>query len=451
MSLINEHSNECIPNEIDLYSIAPTQTIIEDSIYVRYYPLTSISQNAPLEFLITTSNDTYIDLYNTLLYTKSRILLKDGSEVVQSATASDKSHLVAPQNNFHSTQFKNVEVFLNNKLVSTSDNLYPFRSYLETLLTFSESTKNNQLALALYHKDTGTDFDTFNDSSISTSSPTNKGLYQRYQKTKLSKPFETIGKLHSELFLQPKFIPGGTEIRIKITKNEPAFCLQSASNNSDNSKYIISMDSAILMVKQCTISPFIVERHLKQLEHTPMKFPIKSVNMKFFTKSSGRNDLSEQNIVNGVLPEKIIVGFLDNDAFSGKINKSCFNFKDFGINTLVLRKNGTPCPYEKIEIDATNNFIHQGYLSLIHATNKFNTNDDFGISPNEYKNGYVLFGFDLTSNSNGNESFNLIKEGKISLEVKLGSTSSNTITMIVYLQYQGLIEIDKQGEITQTI
>ena len=48
---------------------------------------------------------------------------------------------------------------------------------------------------------------------------------------------------------------------------------------------------------------------------------------------------------------------------------------------------------------------------------------------------------------NENDSFNLINEGKLGLEVKLSASSTVSITTVVFLQYQSLIEIDKNGEV----
>ena len=48
MSLIDGASRECLPSEIDLFSVPPTQTTILDAGYVRYYPITSLDRNGPI-------------------------------------------------------------------------------------------------------------------------------------------------------------------------------------------------------------------------------------------------------------------------------------------------------------------------------------------------------------------------------------------------------------------
>ena len=138
---------------------------------------------------------------------------------------------------------------------------------------------------------------------------------------------------------------------------------------------------------------------------------------------------------------------MKSDAFSGKINTSPFNFKDFGVTSIVLRKNGNPTPYEQIDLDYSKNVYQQAYHSLIHVTGKTNLDQGFDITSDEYPNGYVLNGFDLSNSMNENDSFNLINEGKLGLEVKLSASSTVSITTVVFPQYQSLIEIDKNGEV----
>ena len=240
-------------------------------------------------------------------------------------------------------------------------------------------------------------------------------------------------------------IPGGNEIWIRFTRHNPSFSLHSKS--TDNSAYIINTDAAMLMVRQCDIAPHIIENHLKTLQRDTLKFPINKIRMKFFTRGSGRNDLSQPNIVNGVLPERVVIGFVKSGAFSGKLNTSPFNLKDFGVTSIVLHKNGNLTTHEQIDLDYSKNIYQQAYHSLIHVTGKLNLDQGFDMTSDEYSKGYVLYGFNLSNSVNENDSFNLINEGKLGLGVKLSASSTVSITTVVFLQYQSLIEIDKTGEV----
>ena len=86
-------------------------------------------------------------------------------------------------------------------------------------------------------------------------------------------------------------------------------------------------------------------------------------------------------------------------------------------------------------------------MSLIIATSKLFQDQGFNITPEEYKNGYTLYGFDLTSDITPGNSINLLQQGKLSLELKLKEVCSSSITIIVYLEFESIVELNAQGEV----
>ena len=73
-------------------------------------------------------------------------------------TAADGANLdadvqVGPVNLWLHALFSQVEVFLNNKLVTPSSTAYPYRAYIETILNFSKDAKDSNLTFALFYKE----------------------------------------------------------------------------------------------------------------------------------------------------------------------------------------------------------------------------------------------------------------------------------------------------------
>ena len=320
MSLIDSESRECLKSELELFTTPLTQTSIEKNGYVNVYPVTALQLNGPLEFVLAPSSEHYIDLQKNILYLKCKITLKDGTAIVQKAEGEAGFHktLVAPICYFHATQFKGVEVFLNSVPVTHLDNLYPYRAYLETLLTFGSESKEGQLQSALFYKDEG-DHD-WMEAGLAKTPDTgednprwiyikpaikNAGARERFQCTKHSRSFETFGRIHNELFAQGKLLPGACELRIRLHRADPQFCLMAKSPGEN---YVVQIEKAILMVRQCRISSAIRESHAHLRLEKPVKYPTQKVQMKFFTKGTSISDLSEPNLVNGILPRRIVVG-----------------------------------------------------------------------------------------------------------------------------------------------
>ena len=180
-----------------------------------------------------------------------------------------------------------------------------------------------------------------------------------------------------------------------------------------------------------------------------MKFPVKHIEMKYFTKGSNRVDLSEHNLVSGTLPRKCYICLVESEAFNGKITKNPYNFKAFSVSEITLRKNGNAIPYEKISLDFSKKKYDEGYFSFLQSSGLLYRNGGPNISYEQFGNGYAIYGFDFSSDpSPDNRCLDLIQEGKLSLDISLSTASSVPITIVVYLEYDKIIEIDKDKNVT---
>ena len=145
MALIHEDSLEILKSELELFTLPPTQASIEETRYIEYQPTHSLDKGGPVEFSIPANDHEYLDLQNTFLYLKLRIL-SESSEVLANKVSEDDTtippkSIVYPINYIHATCFKTVEVLLNNENCSSNDNLYGYRAYLEALLSYGKNHK----------------------------------------------------------------------------------------------------------------------------------------------------------------------------------------------------------------------------------------------------------------------------------------------------------------------
>ena len=82
--------------------------------------------------------------------------------------------------------FSDVRVSLNEKLVSPPTSLYPYRAYIETLLSYGPVAKESQLTGVMWYKDTpGHQYKRTTD---------NKGFTARKALTAQSKSVQMMGK-----------------------------------------------------------------------------------------------------------------------------------------------------------------------------------------------------------------------------------------------------------------
>ncbi|GFU53473.1 uncharacterized protein F54H12.2 [Trichonephila clavipes] len=141
-----KHSPECVKSELELFNLPGTQTVIQDGQWKQFHPLSNVFDNAPVEFHISGSTEDYIDLSQTQLYVKAKIVKVDNTPITKDDT-------IGPVNLFLHSLFSQVDVSLNDRVVSNSSNTYPYRSYIETLLNHGYDSKTSQLTAELFYKD----------------------------------------------------------------------------------------------------------------------------------------------------------------------------------------------------------------------------------------------------------------------------------------------------------
>ncbi|XP_063990375.1 uncharacterized protein F54H12.2-like [Diachasmimorpha longicaudata] len=145
MSFLHLHSSECVKSELDLFTIPPTQTSIGNSQFVYYNPESTLSDDAPIEFIVPSHGKEYIDLAQTMINVRATILVRDGSAALDDS--------VGPVNNFLHLTFNQVDVYFNQKAVTPPNNMYAYRAYIKTLLNYGADPKFSHLAMFLWAMD----------------------------------------------------------------------------------------------------------------------------------------------------------------------------------------------------------------------------------------------------------------------------------------------------------
>ena len=192
MAFVHRQSCEGVKSELDLFAVPPTQTSIDDGRWVEHQHLTSLDSGGPIEFMLPGTGDAYLDLANTYLLIRAKVVRGDGTDL-----AADTQ--VAPVNNLLHSLFSQVDVYINDTLVTPSSNTYPYRAYVETLLSYGAEAKKTQLTSQLWYKNTAGHMDATLDNGG------NAGLAERRKYIAESRFVEMMGRLHVDLFLQDQW------------------------------------------------------------------------------------------------------------------------------------------------------------------------------------------------------------------------------------------------------
>lgn len=181
MAFLHTHSCECLKSELELFTLPPTQTTIEGTHWVYYKPISSLTDDSPIEFVVPGQGDEYIDLAHTMLSMRVQIQTTAAKPV--------ETSVIGPVNNLMHSMFNQVDVFFNQKLVSPPNNAYAYRAYIETLLNYGNAAKSSHLTSVLWFDDTPGKMDATDGS--------NKGLVNRRSHLSSGKTVDLLGHLHA--------------------------------------------------------------------------------------------------------------------------------------------------------------------------------------------------------------------------------------------------------------
>ena len=447
MSLIQEGSHECCTSPLEWFKVLPTQTSIEKSATVEYQSLTALRPNVPLEFYIPASTEDYFDLLNSRLYICCKIVTAAGAE----CTA---AQIAAPVNDLLNSLWSNVELYLNDRLVSHSNNMHGYLSMISHLIHDSEESLESERSMRLIYKDTAGGMNCTNallrnpegiifgldladdDGGIVDEEQGNRGLYLRYRQTRQSKNVELMGPLRIDMFEQDRYLPNGVDVKLRFHPQKRTFALMAEAN-----QFKIDITEAYLLMRKVRPSPGVLLGHSDALAKGPAKFPITRKECKCFAVSNGLRSFKKDNIFLGQLPKRIVIGMVASDAFSGLVTENPYNFQHFNINHLQMYVDGEPVRNQPLRPDLASGKYLQCYETLFRGLNRLDGEKGSIIKRSDWDKGYSLLAFDLTPDMDSDDHYALIKHGNLRVDIEFANALAESINILVYAEFDNVIEI----------
>ena len=434
MAFVHPQSCECTKTELDLFAVPPTQTSIESGNWVEYIPISALAHGLPIEFNIIGSGQDYVDLANTQLYVKVKITRGNDQDI-------DGTDHVAPINLTLHSLFSEVDFKLNDTLISSTNNMYPYRAYLETLLSYGEDAKKSQLTSSLYYKDVAGHME---EADPTAAGAANSGMVKRNSFFLQGRTCELLGGIHCDMMFQERYLPSDVGFRLRFVRSKDAFSLLS---DTPNVAHKIKIEECKLYVRKVKLSPSLIVAHAKAFEVGNAKYPVRRVVCKTFTVSAGNMSASQENLFSGDLPSRMVITMVDNDAFSGLYTKNPFNLKHYDLNNLKVYIDGQQQYIRPLEFNYTADQYIFGYMSLFSGTGKERKDEGGDVSREDFSNGYALYAFDLTPDLGEGDHFNLSRDGTVRVDMSFRVALPNTINVIVYAEFQSVIELDRNRNV----
>ena len=332
MNFVHEKWEECKKTELDLFSVPPTQVSLEKGLWVDHQPFSSVSDAGPITFVCPGIED-YMDLPKTILVVRAKVTKANGTDL-------DADERVGIVNNFLHSLFKQVDVFLKEK-VTQATGTYAYRAYLETLLNYGPAAKRSQLTATMFYKDTAGKMDVSNPTLAAAKA--NLGLKERYTFSHESGILEMAGPLFCGVFRSKRLFLSFVDLKVILNRNMNEFCLMASEDDVD---YRVKLTEAYLKIRKVKVSPSISIAHELAMKKGPAIYPVRRVECKTFIIAAGNQSLRKDNLYNGLVSKTFVFGMVDSAAFNGYYKKNPYNFKTFTTSFLGITVNGEEVPFK---------------------------------------------------------------------------------------------------------
>jgi hypothetical protein len=178
-----------------LFQPPPTNTAIEKVEFVDYRPVNQLTEGSALEFNISGNSTQYMDLKRTRLHVKAKIVKADGTPV-------KVENKVALTNMSLQSLWSQVDVSLQQQVVTQIGANYPYKCMFDLLLEDNVDPKDAQLQSQLYYKEE----DLGNPDPLTGS---NSSLDTRWEMTAVGQSVDMAGPLYVDIMQQPKYLLNG--------------------------------------------------------------------------------------------------------------------------------------------------------------------------------------------------------------------------------------------------
>jgi hypothetical protein len=436
MAMINKFSTPSIRGQADLFSLPATDTTVESSFYAEYKPIVNIQDSdAKIEFRIVGNSSQYLDLYDHFCYVRVKVINNDGTDLPAGAP-------ISTANLFMHSLFSNCDVGINNQLVSSSNNCYMYKAFLETILTYGRDYMNSQGTCPLF----------FCDTDAGKLTTANTGFETRKQYIAESKPVEMIDKLKFDLSNQQRYILNDTTVNIALTRSPETFSIlydgkpfTAAASGSVPVTFQpkIKFMDASLFVRKHVLYPSIVLSHQRLLDsgHNA-RYPFRKSEVKFFSIPQSSQSFVEENVFLSNVPSRIIVCLVPSASFIGDYKLNPYVFPHNDLSYISLSVNNVPTPIKGVNLNFTTNEYLLPYYLLFSALGIAGQDQGLTFDRKKFAEQYAFFAFDISHNTS-DSTLHLEKSGSVRLELKFQKGLTEALNCLIYSEQQKVLEIDK--------
>ena len=140
---------------------------------------------------------------------------------------------------------------------------------------------------------------------------------------------------------------------------------------------------------------------------------------------------THKNLFIGMLPKRLVMGCIDNDAYNDSCTKNPFHAKHNDIDFLALYVEGRQVPAKHLQPNFTEGRYIRSYFNLFASTGKVTLNEWNGLTRANFSDGFTLFSFVLKTDAYEGSCFHLAQMGNLRIDMHFATALVQTVNVVV--------------------
>ncbi len=434
---------EADKTETILFVNVPVQTSIQSSridIIPSSTNLPSADPSLPIEFKVAGNSEEFLDpaIY---LHLSFQVLKSDGTKLVKpeydpiTKSKSNKGDSVAPINFCIMTFWKEVELYMNNRLITTPPNTaFAYTSYLTSLMQYSKDMQETILQAG------GFFMDSLGTLDVTSVAGANEGFTNRAAMVSESDVVDICGLLELDCLKFGRLLPKGVDLQFRLHRAPVLFALQADVDDVYN--YKISIRKAELVVRRVTLTQSKMQQIDRHLQIEPAIFPfVRNITRVIPVPTNLRNIDCE--VFDNVVPKRVIFAQVHSKAFNGSYKKNPFRFDSFKIDKISWYLNGNLVTGQSVPVNFETGATAYAYLTTM--LNSMRDGDaPMNLTMDMFQSQFAIFIQDFTPDFRWNgDHVSPEQKGTLRLKIDYKEPLEAPIILLIVGEMEDYLTIDK--------
>lgn len=429
-SKLVDASPAAVSSELDVFLVPFTNLSIERQFDETYQPVSSLVGSRTYEFMVLGS-DHFIDLSNTIVYMEIEVKNNSGEDFNKTSPPGTQpsDNVVWTAVPMHSL-FSQVDLYMNNKTrITDQNNTYPYKAYFNTLFYTRDKPRATFLNM--------------------------EGVSKTATKVDSMKQTIYTGRIQLDMSECDKVLLSHCDLMFRFHRTRDNFPL---TNNvvTGTKDFRITFKKLLLIVRKFQVNPSVATSIEKTLLSYSAKYSFVRKVVMSYNIAANQTNVTIDNILIGVVPKRVVCGLVDNDAYVGNGLLDAYEFKHFKVTNLSLFANGNRYPSGRGYDNSLPESSHIkpyafSYLTFFRELAQDSNETTLDITYDQYVKHNFLYAFNLAplygaTIASGSTTLNQV--GSMRIEITFSEAPTKSLALIIYAEYDSMVQIDHKRQVT---